>query len=36
MQQIITWLGHGSWKMTTPQGTVVYLDPWITGNPVPV
>ncbi len=33
MQQIITWLGHGSWKMTTPQGTVVYLDPWITGNP---
>jgi L-ascorbate metabolism protein UlaG (beta-lactamase superfamily) len=33
MQQTITWLGHGSWKMLTPQGTVVYLDPWITGNP---
>jgi L-ascorbate metabolism protein UlaG (beta-lactamase superfamily) len=33
MQQTITWLGHGSWKMITPQGTVIYLDPWIKGNP---
>ncbi len=32
MQQI-TWLGHGSWKMITDAGTVVYLDPWITRNP---
>jgi len=32
MQQI-TWLGHGSWKMTTDGGTIVYLDPWITSNP---
>ncbi|NLD44446.1 MAG: metal-dependent hydrolase [Chloroflexi bacterium] len=31
--QVITWLGHGSWKMTTPQGTIVYLDPWIAKNP---
>ena len=30
---IITWLGHGSWRMVTPQGTVIYLDPWIVGNP---
>jgi L-ascorbate metabolism protein UlaG (beta-lactamase superfamily) len=33
MAQTITWLGHGSWKMVTPQGTIIYLDPWITGNP---
>jgi L-ascorbate metabolism protein UlaG (beta-lactamase superfamily) len=33
MKQTITWLGHGSWRMTTPQGTIVYLDPWIEGNP---
>jgi len=33
MKQIITWLGHGSWRMTTPKGTVIYLDPWIKGNP---
>ncbi len=31
--QVITWLGHGTWKMTTPQGTIVYLDPWIAKNP---
>ncbi len=31
--QTITWLGHGSWRMLTPQGTVVYVDPWVTGNP---
>ena len=33
MKQSITWLGHGSWKMVTTQGTVIYLDPWIAGNP---
>lgn len=33
MKQTITWLGHGSWKMITPAGTVLYLDPWIRGNP---
>ena len=33
MAQTITWLGHGSWRMDTPRGTIVYLDPWITGNP---
>ena len=33
MKQTITWIGHGSWKMVTPKGTVVYLDPWIEGNP---
>ena len=33
MSQIITWLGHGSWKMVTPLGTICYVDPWITRNP---
>lgn len=33
MEQTITWLGHGSWRMVTPRGTIVYLDPWIEGNP---
>jgi L-ascorbate metabolism protein UlaG (beta-lactamase superfamily) len=33
MPQTITWLGHGSWRMDTPQGTLIYLDPWIKGNP---
>jgi len=33
MPQTITWLGHGSWRLDTPAGTVCYLDPWITGNP---
>jgi L-ascorbate metabolism protein UlaG (beta-lactamase superfamily) len=33
MNGTITWLGHGSWRMNTPQGTVLYLDPWIRGNP---
>jgi L-ascorbate metabolism protein UlaG (beta-lactamase superfamily) len=33
MKQTITWLGHGSWRMTTPQGTIIYLDPWISENP---
>ena len=31
--QTLTWIGHGSWKLKTAQGTVIYLDPWITGNP---
>ncbi|HHX45370.1 MAG TPA: metal-dependent hydrolase [Chloroflexi bacterium] len=33
MKQTITWLGHGSWRMTTRQGTIIYLDPWISDNP---
>lgn len=32
-KQIIEWVGHGSWKMTTPAGTTIYLDPWLEGNP---
>ncbi len=33
MKQTIRWLGHGSWQMTTSKGTIIYLDPWIKGNP---
>jgi L-ascorbate metabolism protein UlaG (beta-lactamase superfamily) len=33
MKQTITWLGHGSWQMTTARGTSIYIDPWIVGNP---
>src|SRR5258708_28684603 len=29
----VTWLGHATFKVTTPQGTVILLDPWIEGNP---
>jgi L-ascorbate metabolism protein UlaG (beta-lactamase superfamily) len=29
----LTWLGHGSWLLTTPRGTRVVIDPWFTGNP---
>ncbi|MCW4027992.1 MAG: metal-dependent hydrolase [Candidatus Bathyarchaeota archaeon] len=29
-----TWLGHGSFKLETSSGRIVYLDPWIEGNPV--
>ena len=33
MKQTIKWLGHGSWQMVTPKSTIIYLDPWIKGNP---
>ena len=29
----ITWLGHGSFKILSPGGKTIYLDPWLTGNP---
>lgn len=29
----ITWLGHGTFQMTTAQGTNILIDPWLTGNP---
>ncbi|MBV9228443.1 MAG: metal-dependent hydrolase [Chloroflexi bacterium] len=29
----ITWLGHATFKVTSPQGKVILIDPWITGNP---
>jgi len=33
MQQSLYWIGHGSWKFTTANGTVIYVDPYINGNP---
>jgi len=29
----LTWLGHSTFKITTPSGSVVLVDPWVTGNP---
>jgi L-ascorbate metabolism protein UlaG (beta-lactamase superfamily) len=29
----VTWLGHATFKVTTPQNKVVLIDPWIEGNP---
>ncbi len=29
----ITWLGHSTFKITTPSGKVIVVDPWVTGNP---
>ncbi|HLZ63762.1 MAG TPA: metal-dependent hydrolase [Ktedonosporobacter sp.] len=28
-----TWLGHGTFQVTSPQGKVILIDPWLTGNP---
>ncbi len=33
MKLAIVWLGHASFKLQDDQGTVVYVDPWITDNP---
>jgi L-ascorbate metabolism protein UlaG (beta-lactamase superfamily) len=29
----LTWLGHSTFKITTPSGSVVLVDPWVAGNP---
>jgi L-ascorbate metabolism protein UlaG (beta-lactamase superfamily) len=29
----ITWLGHATFKLTTPGGKTVLIDPWVAGNP---
>jgi L-ascorbate metabolism protein UlaG (beta-lactamase superfamily) len=29
----ITWLGHSAFRLRTPGGNEVLLDPWYTGNP---
>ena len=29
----ITWIGHGSFKVETETNKIIYLDPWIEGNP---
>ncbi len=30
----LTWLGHASFRITTPSGNVVLIDPWIQTNPM--
>jgi L-ascorbate metabolism protein UlaG (beta-lactamase superfamily) len=29
----ITWLGHATFQVTTPQGTSILIDPWLADNP---
>ena len=29
----LTWLGHSTFKLTTPEGKIVLIDPWVDGNP---
>ena len=29
----LLWLGQAAWKITTPGGKVIVIDPWITDNP---
>ena len=29
----ITWLGHSAFRLDTPGGTRLYVDPWLNGNP---
>ncbi len=29
----LTWLGHASFRLDTPGGTRLYVDPWLTENP---
>ena len=29
----ITWLGHSTFRMVTPKGTTVLIDPWVMNNP---
>jgi L-ascorbate metabolism protein UlaG (beta-lactamase superfamily) len=29
----VTWLGHGSVLLTSPEGTRIVFDPWLEGNP---
>jgi len=29
----LTWLGHSTWRVQTPRGTTIIIDPWVMGNP---
>jgi L-ascorbate metabolism protein UlaG (beta-lactamase superfamily) len=29
----LTWLGHASFKLESDEGQLIYVDPWLTGNP---
>jgi L-ascorbate metabolism protein UlaG (beta-lactamase superfamily) len=30
----LTWLGHATFRIETPEGKTFYIDPWIMGNPM--
>ena len=30
----LTWLGHASFRIETPGGKTIYVDPWVMGNPM--
>jgi L-ascorbate metabolism protein UlaG (beta-lactamase superfamily) len=30
----LTWLGHATFRILTPAGTTVLVDPWVMGNPM--
>jgi L-ascorbate metabolism protein UlaG (beta-lactamase superfamily) len=30
----LTWLGHATFRIETPEGKTLYIDPWIMGNPM--
>ncbi len=29
----LTWLGHAAFRLDTPSGKRIYIDPWLNGNP---
>ncbi len=29
----LTWLGHAAFRLDTPRGKRIYIDPWLAGNP---
>src|SRR5579859_2954268 len=29
----LTWLGHATFKVETPEGKVMLIDPWVNANP---
>lgn len=29
----LTWLGHATFRIQTPKGTIILVDPWVMGNP---
>jgi L-ascorbate metabolism protein UlaG (beta-lactamase superfamily) len=33
MATSLTWLGHASFRVDSPGGKRIYVDPWLTGNP---
>ena len=30
----LTWLGHATFRLQTPEGKTFYIDPWFAGNPM--